>query len=49
MPHDAELIKKVNKYLPDHDTDGLDIQILAPLEATLFSLARIKEGKTLSL
>ena len=43
--HDAELIKKVNKYLPDHDTDGLDIQILAPLEATLFSLARIKEGK----
>ncbi|MEL0642100.1 NADP-dependent isocitrate dehydrogenase [Pseudoalteromonas aliena] len=43
--HDAELIKKVNKYLPDHDTAGLDIQILAPLEATLFSLARIKEGK----
>lgn len=43
--HDAQLIKKVNKYLPDHDTAGLDIQILAPLEATLFSLARIKEGK----
>jgi len=43
--HDAQLIKKVNKYLPEHDTAGLDIQILAPLEATLFSLARIKEGK----
>ena len=43
--HDAQLIKKVNKYLPDHDTAGLDIQILAPLEATLFSLGRIKEGK----
>lgn len=43
--HDAQLIKKVNAYLPNHDTDGLDIQILAPLEATLFSLARIKEGK----
>ncbi|MBQ4858278.1 NADP-dependent isocitrate dehydrogenase [Pseudoalteromonas sp. MMG007] len=43
--HDVQLIKKVNKYLPDHDTAGLDIQILAPLEATLFSLARIKEGK----
>ncbi len=43
--HDAQIIKKVNAYLPNHDTDGLDIQILAPLEATLFSLARIKEGK----
>ncbi|MFK3866642.1 NADP-dependent isocitrate dehydrogenase [Pseudoalteromonas rhizosphaerae] len=42
--HDAQLIKKVNAYLPDHDTSGLDIQILAPLEATLFSLARIKDG-----
>lgn len=43
--HDAQLIKKVNQYLPDHDTAGLDIQILAPVEATLFSLERIKEGK----
>ncbi|BDF94582.1 MULTISPECIES: NADP-dependent isocitrate dehydrogenase [Pseudoalteromonas] len=43
--HDAQLIKKVNAYLPNHDTDGLDIQILAPVDATLFSLARIKEGK----
>ncbi|UUM29720.1 NADP-dependent isocitrate dehydrogenase [Vibrio japonicus] len=42
--HDAELIKKVNAYLPDHDTSGLDIKILAPLEACKFSLERIKEG-----
>ena len=43
--HDAELIKKVNQYLVGHDTDGLDIQIKAPAEATRFSLERIKEGK----
>jgi isocitrate dehydrogenase len=43
--HDAELIKKVNKYLADHDTTGLDIQILAPQAATKLSLERIKEGK----
>ena len=43
--HDAELIKKVNTYLPQHDTDGLEIHILAPVEATKFSLDRIKEGK----
>ncbi|WP_404343095.1 NADP-dependent isocitrate dehydrogenase [Pseudoalteromonas mariniglutinosa] len=43
--HDAELIKKVHAYLPQHDTDGLEIHILAPIEATKFSLARIKEGK----
>jgi isocitrate dehydrogenase len=43
--HDAQIIKKVNAYLPNHYIAGLDIQILAPLEATLFSLARIKEGK----
>lgn len=42
--HDAELIKKVNAYLPQHDTSGLEIKILAPLEACQFSLARIKEG-----
>ncbi|GAA3791489.1 NADP-dependent isocitrate dehydrogenase [Corallibacter vietnamensis] len=42
--HDAELIKKVNKYLPNHDTTGLDIRILSPIEATHFTLARIKEG-----
>ncbi|MFA0441353.1 isocitrate dehydrogenase (NADP(+)) [Vibrio sp. 10N.286.49.C2] len=43
--HDAELIKKVNQYLPDYDTSGLDIRILAPLEATIFSLDRIKQGQ----
>jgi len=43
-PHDAELIKKVNAYLPEHDTKGLDIRILSPLEATKFSLERIKKG-----
>ena len=43
--HDAELIKKVNRYLPDHDTKGLDIRTMSPAEATRFSLERIKEGK----
>ncbi len=44
-PHDAELIKKVNAYLPHHDTDGLEIHILSPMKATQFSLERIKDGK----
>jgi len=43
--HDAEIIKKVEKYLPNHDTTGLDNQILAPKEATLFTLQRVKDGK----
>jgi isocitrate dehydrogenase len=43
--HDAELIKKVNQYLPKHDTQGLDIRIMPPAEATRFSLERMKEGK----
>jgi isocitrate dehydrogenase len=43
--HDAELIKKVNAYLPNHDIDGLEIHIMAPNAATRFSLDRIKEGK----
>lgn len=43
--HDAELIKKVNSYLKDHDTDGLDIRIMSPEEATLFTLKRLKDGK----
>lgn len=43
--HDAELIKKVNTYLPNHDTKGLDIRILSPIEATTFTLERIKDGK----
>jgi len=44
-PHDTELIKKVKVYLPNHDTEGLDIQIMSPVEATKFSLKRIKEGE----
>ncbi|MBI3805688.1 MAG: NADP-dependent isocitrate dehydrogenase [Nitrospirae bacterium] len=43
--HDAELIKKVEKYLKNHDTKGLDIRIMSPAEATRLSLERIKEGK----
>lgn len=43
--HDAELIKKVNKYLPEHDTDGLDIQIMSPEKATEYTLERVKAGK----
>ena len=43
--HDAQLIAKVNEYLPELDTSGLDIRILAPGEATRFSLERIREGK----
>ncbi len=42
--HDRELIKKVKKYLKDHDTEGLDIQIMSPVEATKFSFERIKKG-----
>ncbi|MEC8231362.1 MAG: NADP-dependent isocitrate dehydrogenase, partial [Pseudomonadota bacterium] len=40
-----ELIKKVNEYLKEHDTDGLDLRILAPVEATRFSLERMKRGE----
>lgn len=43
--HDRELIAKVKAYLPQHDTSGLDIQIMSPVEATRFSLQRAKEGK----
>ncbi|MGB1945056.1 MAG: NADP-dependent isocitrate dehydrogenase, partial [Flavobacteriales bacterium] len=42
--HDAELIKKVQAYLPNHDTDGLTIEILAPVAATTYSLERIVKG-----
>lgn len=42
--HDAELIKKVNAYLPELDAAGLDIRILSPVEATKYSLKRIKDG-----
>jgi isocitrate dehydrogenase len=43
--HDAHLIAKVRAYLADHDTDGLDIQILSPVEAIAFSLERIRKGE----
>ncbi len=43
--HDSEMIKKVNKYLADHDTDGLDIQIMDVAAATRFTNARVREGK----
>ncbi len=43
--HDAQLIKKVNTYLADHDTTGLDIQIMSPEKATVYTLHRLKEGK----
>ena len=42
--HDAELIKKVNTYLKNHDTDGLDLQILSPIDATHYTLSRLKQG-----
>ncbi|SFW27369.1 NADP-dependent isocitrate dehydrogenase [Cellulophaga fucicola] len=43
--HDIELIKKVNTYLPNHDTSGLEILILSPLKATEYTLSRLKDGK----
>jgi isocitrate dehydrogenase len=43
--HDAQIIKKVNLYLKDHDTTGLDIRIMTPVDAIRFSLERIRAGK----
>ena len=43
--HDAEIIKKVELYLPKHDTTGLNIQILSPTKATLYTLDRLKKGE----
>ena len=43
--HDAELISKVTEYLKQYDTSGLDITILSPFDATLFSLDRVKKGE----
>ncbi|MBO9747166.1 NADP-dependent isocitrate dehydrogenase [Xanthomonas phaseoli pv. dieffenbachiae] len=43
--HDAQVIAKVEQYLKDHDTNGLDIRILPPVEATTFSLERIRKGQ----
>src|SRR5690606_16208327 len=43
--HDEQIIAKVQKYLPNHDTEGLEIHVMSPKEATRFSLERMKEGK----
>lgn len=43
--HDAELIKKVETYLKEHDTSGIELHIMAPVDATRFSLARMKNGE----
>ena len=43
--HDAQLIQKVKAYLPHHDTTGLDIRILSPVEATKVSIQRMKDGQ----
>ena len=43
--HDRNLIAKVNEYLGNHDTEGLDIRILSPIEATKFSVERIRRGE----
>ncbi|WP_316814034.1 NADP-dependent isocitrate dehydrogenase [Pedobacter heparinus] len=43
--HDREIIAKVKKYLADHDTSGLDIRILSPVEATKFTLERLRKGE----
>jgi isocitrate dehydrogenase len=43
-PHDAQILRKVRACLPEHDTAGLDIRIMAPADACRFSLARMKEG-----
>jgi isocitrate dehydrogenase len=43
--HDAEMIKKVNMYLPNHDTAGLDMPIMSPMEATSYTLERVKAGE----
>ncbi|BBA96082.1 putative isocitrate dehydrogenase [Actinacidiphila reveromycinica] len=43
--HDAALIAKVEAYLPEHDTEGLDIRVLSPVEATKLSLERIRRGE----
>ncbi|UVK78238.1 MAG: Isocitrate dehydrogenase [NADP] [Sodalis sp. Fse] len=44
-PHDARIIEKVQRYLKDHDTQGLDIRIMSPVKATRFSLERIRNGQ----
>lgn len=44
-PHDAQLIEKVNRYLKQHDTAGMDVQIMAPVDAMKHSLKRAKDGQ----
>ena len=44
-PHDANLIAKVERYLPEHDTSGLEIKIMSPAEATRYTLERVKAGE----
>ena len=43
--HDRELIKKVEKYLQDHDAEGLDLRIMSPVEATKFTVERMRRGE----
>jgi len=43
--HDAQLIEKIDRYLEDHDTNDLEIHIMSPVEATRFSIERMKDGK----
>jgi len=43
--HDAEIIKKVNSYLPEHDTTGLEIKVMKPVDAMQFSLERVRRGE----
>jgi isocitrate dehydrogenase len=43
--HDKEIIKKVNKYLPEHDTTGLEIYIMKPVDAMKFTLKRVRQGE----
>jgi len=43
--HDAEILKKVDRYLPEHNTRGLDIYVLPPIEATRFSVERMRDGR----
>jgi len=44
-PHDAEIIRKVNEYLPEHDTEGLELCFLTPVDAMNFGLERIRRGE----
>ncbi len=44
--HDAELIKKLDKYLPDHDTTGLEVKVMAPKDATAYSVELVRKGES---